>query len=174
MLVQLGQKRASTLLIDAIADCHTKIRTHIDLASRLAGGQAASDEEVRQTAARVVRYFKQGLPVHVRDEEDSLDPRLRALSPNLAQTLDEMTRMHASHEPILAELITIAERIENAPQGREELSPLLGRLLATFGPEMERHLLLEERELLPAVGHLGPSVEAVIRQEIAGRRGSHF
>src|SRR5690606_18929577 len=76
MLHTIGRKSRSERLTEMLADCHARIRSFIALAIA-AGEQQAPPEEVAAACARVERYFVQAFPLHVRDEEDSVLPRLR-------------------------------------------------------------------------------------------------
>src|SRR5690606_27503113 len=76
MYVTIGKKNPKTDLIDALLECHERIRTFIDVAQRIATSPNAPPEEIREAATRVRRYFDEALPRHVADEEQSILPRL--------------------------------------------------------------------------------------------------
>jgi hypothetical protein len=73
MLIKIGSSVAETGdVVDLLLACHERIRFFIDLAIRIADTTDASNEEIREAAARVVRYFSESLPLHVADEEESI------------------------------------------------------------------------------------------------------
>src|SRR5512138_2428637 len=97
MLTRLGPPPPGGDVVDALLDCHQRIREFTSLAVRLAGARGLPDEEIRDAAARVHRYFSVALPLHARDEEESLLPRLEGLDPDVDRELAEMMREHAEH-----------------------------------------------------------------------------
>lgn len=135
--------------------CHDNIR-------HFAGGIVTiealptDDPRIPDAAARILRYFREGLPLHVRDEEESILPRLRTPVASLA----EMCAEHRAHEPLLAAMLPQLEAASRGP------SPIQGgaALLAAF----EAHLRLEETEIFPWLEEIDDP-EAVVR-EIRARR----
>jgi len=125
MLVKIGPPNESADIVDLLVACHDRIRFFIDLAERLAEITDASPQEIREAAARVVRYFSESLPLHIADEEESILPRLAGREPMLDRTLETMCYEHDAHEPQLERLLAIYRRLqeipEELPQVREEL-----------------------------------------------------
>ena len=115
MLLTIGRRRQAVDLPDLLLDCHERIRHFSTLAVRLAR-EDASDDERRGVAAGVARYFEQALPLHVRDEDESILPRLRGrgkgdlrvrlrvwtptrLSAREKQLFDELSKLEAGKAP---------------------------------------------------------------------------
>ena len=59
MLIKIGPSNESSDIVDLLVACHERIRFFIDLALRLGHTTDASPEDVREGAARVVRYFSE-------------------------------------------------------------------------------------------------------------------
>ena len=117
MLHSLGKKpeRDARDVVTRLVDCHARIREMNALAARLAFEEGASDAERSETATRVSRYFTRALPLHVRDEEDSIAPRLAALSADVAAALDRMRADHEAHEAEVSALVAACDAIAKSP-----------------------------------------------------------
>jgi iron-sulfur cluster repair protein YtfE (RIC family) len=148
-----------------ILDCHARVRTFSELAVKLAT-EAASDVELMEAAARVLRYFTQALPLHVADEEQSLAPRLRRFSPETIDALTTMEREHREHERLLAALIESWHRLQSDPGPCAVTADDARRLRQ----EMERHLSAEERLVVPALAQLPPDEQRGFIEELRQRR----
>jgi iron-sulfur cluster repair protein YtfE (RIC family) len=171
MLVKIGPSNESSDIVDLLVACHDRIRFFIDLAGRLAETTGASPEEVREAAARVVRYFSESLPLHIADEEKSILPRLVGREQLLDRTLETMCEEHHNHEPQTERLLAICRRVQNAPeelpQVRAELRGITSRLAADF----KTHLVQEEAVILPAIKRfLSDDDRQSMVQELRARR----
>jgi hemerythrin-like domain-containing protein len=119
----------------------------------------------------VHRYFTLALPLHARDEEESILPRLRGREPALDAELETMAREHRDHERLLATLAAACAELASDPARREEL----GRVAAQAAEELERHfgahLAREETVVFPAVRRLlDRAADAAIVAEIREQR----
>src|SRR5262245_13477398 len=90
-------QRADGDLVDLLLDCHRRIRRFASTARHLADADAVTDAEAREASAATARYFTVALPLHVRDEEDSIVPRLLGRDPQVDAALREMSRQHLDH-----------------------------------------------------------------------------
>ena len=173
MLTRIGRAPVQGDVVDALLDCHQRIRDFTALALRLGTMQGLSDAEIRDAAARVHRYFSSALPLHARDEEESLLPRLEGLDPALDAELAEMMREHAEHGPPTDRLLALCAELQERPG---EL-PRSAARLAAVARELERHfdthLAREERVIFPAIrarldGTTREQIQVEIRQRRAG------
>lgn len=156
---------------DLLLECHERIRRFAALAVALTAWPDPRPEDVADAAARVVRYFEQALPLHVRDEEESIRPRLLAAgSPDLARALEDMAREHDEHEPLLAALLPRWQALALDPARLPALRDDLARDAAALQEMLERHLAAEERLVVPAVRALPPDEAAAIVAELRARR----
>jgi iron-sulfur cluster repair protein YtfE (RIC family) len=114
----------------------------------------------------VHRYFTQALPLHVADEEQSLAPRLRRFAPEAAAALDAMEREHRAHDEVLARLIPAWEALRADPGVRRETLADARRLQA----QLEEHLAVEERLIIPAIARLPADEASAIIAELRARR----
>lgn len=175
-LVQLGLpdsvERADVpeTLTGLLLACHTRIRRFARLALTVGARPELPAAEVRDAAAQCLRYFTEALPLHVRDEEDSLWPRLAGHSPTLDATMAQMRAQHFAHQVRLDALTSALEAVRQRPN-----EPVLHRELAaaasTLETDFEDHLALEESELFPLLDEaLSPEAHEAIIRELRARR----
>lgn len=168
-------RRGDAHAADLLLECHERIRRFAGLARALATWPDPTPQDVSAAAARVLRYFEQALPLHVRDEEESVRPRLLAAASSipfdgLAAALEVMAREHDEHEPLLASLLPRWRALVDDPARLAALREDLARDAAALEEQFERHLALEERLVIPAVRALPPAEAASIVAELRARR----
>jgi hemerythrin-like domain-containing protein len=169
MLTTLGKRsREQPTMRDMLVDCHARIRKFCALAKRLSEG--GPTEQLRDAAAELRRYFGIALPLHIRDEDESIRPRLERLcDPTLAEALDAMTHEHVAADIALAELLEQWDAIAREPSE--------ARCVATYKPTvwLNRHLLAhlndEETRIFPALDCLPRVQWDAIVAEMKSRRG---
>lgn len=169
MLFSIGKRAAASDLVELLLECHTRIRTFTQLAVAVAEHDAPTEAEVLDACQRYERYFTQALPLHVQDEELSLQPRLAGIGRDLDDALAEMQRQHETHGPILAELHAATRALVAAPsESRERVGSAASKLAAEF----DAHLALEERIVFPAIRTWLPArVQEQLMAEFRARRG---
>ncbi len=170
MLVTLGARRASGDGVDLLLECHGRIRQVLAVARRLAAGGDASASEVRDAAARIHRYFAEALPLHVRDEDETVRALLAGAAPAVAAALTQMSAEHEAHLAPLGELLAICAQLETHPEQLDAVVDRLRPLVATLEADLLAHLELEERVIFPALRALPGSARAHLTAEIRGRR----
>lgn len=173
MIHQIGslRRRPPDDIVDALLECHGRIRQFAELGARLAGASDPAVDDVRQTAARVRRYFDEALPLHVADEEHTVVPRLRGLDPSIDAALEQMRREHSAHEAAVAALIAACRELESTPERHRRLRDHLGEVTASLERDFSEHLALEESIIIPAIaGRLGAEERAAMLGELRARR----
>jgi hypothetical protein len=171
MLIGIGRRvePAPDDVVGPLLSCHERIRQFSVMAERLASGRHPPGE-VADAAARVERYFRVALPLHVEDEERSLRPRLLALSdPRLAEALDAMTAEHAAIDALLASLVPRWAELSREPD-RLAVFGDLARDSAELRRVFDAHLAAEERLVFPVVADRLAAEALGIRDEIRARR----
>lgn len=173
MLTRLGKPPAPRDAVALLLECHERIRSFLALARRLATAGAAREDEIRDAAERVRRYFTEALPLHAKDEEESLLPRLRGLDPTVDAALEAMAREHEEHGRPLRALIDACEALARDPKRHGEIAPGM----AATAEELERHfaghLRREEEVIFPAVRRLlDARADSRIVTELRARRGA--
>jgi len=155
-----GEEREGDV-VDSLLTCHRRIRSFLELAARVGrGGDPA--EQVAEACGQIGRYFRDAMPLHVADEEQSILPRLRGRDPAVDQALAAMHEQHSAHEAQLAELLSaVAE-----PASRARIAAAAAALAEALAP----HLELEEAVLFPAIRRLDERELAAIAAEVRARR----
>ncbi len=141
MLTRLGARPAEGDLVDLLLDCHQRIRTFTDLAARLAAAERPAAGEVRDAAARVHRYFSEALPLHARDEEESILPRLAGRDAEVDAALARMRAEHAEHGAPVGAVLGLCAALRDDPSRHAELAPALGVAAAELRRHFDHHLV---------------------------------
>ncbi len=171
-LVQLGRRPKANGLVDVLLECHGRIRSFAQMAERLAVQKEVSPAQVRDAAGQIYRYFSHALALHVRDEEDSILPRLREKDPSVDQALIVMQGEHKEHEAPLGRLLALCEQLQSKPELHPELVAELTGVASDLQRLFDIHLEREERVLFPAlVLYLDGDAQTSILREIRARRG---
>jgi hemerythrin-like domain-containing protein len=170
VLVSLGKRQNSGELVDLLLECHGRIRQFVKLARHTGEGRGLPAADVVEACRRVERYFIEALPLHVRDEEESILPRLSGRSAELDLALHAMRDQHQAHESLLVELLSACRTVREAPTDAGDkvaLADTAQRLEQAFEP----HLALEETLIFPALRTLLVDAErASIQVEMRARR----
>ncbi len=172
MLTRLGAPAAPDDAVGLLLECHDRIRSFLALARRVAEAGPAERDGVPEAASRVRRYFAEALPLHARDEEESILPRLRGREPAVDAELAAMEREHREHGPPLGALVAACAELSRDPARLDELAPTIGRAAEELERHFGEHLRREEAVIFPALRRLlGPADDAAIVREIRARRG---
>jgi iron-sulfur cluster repair protein YtfE (RIC family) len=172
MFISIGQKPKVPVgdVVGLLLECHGRIRSFTALALQLGARDNVPAAELMDGCLRCERYFTEALPLHVRDEEESLLPRLRGLGAELDAALTAMHGEHHAHEGLIDGLLAASRALREAPkdaQRREELARAASRL----GAEMDAHLAREEALIFPAVrALLPPQAQSEVLNELRARR----
>ena len=171
MLHGIGRKpRKEGDLVDALLACHGRIRTFTDLAVTVSERADLAPSDVAESCARIGRYFVEAFPLHVEDEESSLEPRLEGRSPEVDAALGRMRGEHAAHADAVRRLTALSAALAADPSDAEARATL-GAVARSLRPMFEEHLEAEERVLFPALRSLlSPDEERLVRSEMAARR----
>jgi hemerythrin-like domain-containing protein len=159
---------------DILDGCHERIRRQCALIGRIARHLAARgpDAEAREAARNVMRYFDTAGANHHRDEEDDLFPELLGCVPpaELAATRALVGRLRAEHVELDAAWTAMRRVLAGLAQ-RGECT--LGAAAAeAFAQAYERHIALEEAELLPLARRVCDARQvARLGERMARRRG---
>jgi hypothetical protein len=170
-LVRLGRRPAADDLLGLLLACHERIRGFSALAVSLATRADLPAAEVVDGCARLVRYFSEALPLHARDEEESVEPRLRGRSPALDEALRRMADEHQGHVAPLAELLEGWRALGERPDDRALRASLLPPASLLRGA-FEVHLREEEARIFPHLAALPPFERDEAVRELRARRSA--
>jgi hemerythrin-like domain-containing protein len=172
VLTRIGATVTPDDAVGLLLDCHERIRGFLALARRIADAGPADRDGVAEAAARVRRYFAEALPLHARDEEESVLPRLLGKDPAVDAELEEMLREHGAHGPPLRALVDACAALAQDPARHGALAPGLDRAAAELEEHFAAHLRREEAVIFPALRRLlSPAEDAAVVREIRARRG---
>jgi len=149
--------------------CHENVFKHCDMVENLAAHLADKglDQEARQAAAQIHRYFSVAAKQHHEDEEQDLFPRLARQSLKLAELIHTLKQDHQQLDVLWAEL----EPSLAKPAGIEDVKAF-GDLAQRFATAYRDHGRKENSELLEMAQHIFSSEELKqIGQAMAERRG---
>lgn len=176
MLLKLSThpRRDPPGLIDLLEACHQRIRFFIRLCTEVARRGDVPAAESARACADAVRYFREALPFHVADEDESIFPRLVGSSAEVDQALAVLRADHARQEAQIALLLGTLDEVRQQPLD-EGARGRLAAIAAPLETELEEHLLLEERTVFPRIQDvLSDEVQRSILGELRARRGGSF
>lgn len=158
--------------IEILDGCHERIRHHCALIEKIAAHveRSGADAEAREAAFRVVRFFEGAAANHHRDEEEDLFPALHHFAPDLNAARDLMHRLRVDHVRLAVLWADMRARLIAMRQG--DASGLDAATAAAFSTAYDRHIVLEEAELLPLARRcLDAQTVARLGRRMAYRRG---
>lgn len=158
--------------IEILDGCHQRIRHKCAVIERIAERLATTgaDAEAREAAASVARFFETAAADHHRDEEEDLFPVLHHFAPDLNAARDLMYRLRADHARLEALWDDMRARLETVTRG--DVTRLDAATAGAFAAAYERHIALEEAELLPLARRvLDTATVERLGRRMARRRG---
>jgi iron-sulfur cluster repair protein YtfE (RIC family) len=171
MLNAIGSPRAPAEgIVDLLLECHARIRSFSDLAVKLGETRGADPAEIAEAAASVRRYFVEALPLHARDEEESVLPRLAGRDPVVDAALVAMHRDHVGHGEVLDPVLAICAELVASPDRHLELAPALAEAGRRMRAHFEAHLASEEATIFPALAAVADDEQRRMAEELRGRR----
>ena len=156
--------------LEMLAACHDRIEERCELLHRLARHleDAGVDEQARQAASNVMRYFDTAGEHHHQDEEQDLFPRLLKADRDACEAL--VSRLLEEHRQMRNAWAELRETLAKLAGG--EAAPLRPEQVERFTMLYRRHIEHEERELLPAAERLLDRAALIATGEaMAKRRG---
>ena len=155
--------------IGLLRACHEKMQAHCDLLTALIDKEDL-DDEARAAARKVSRYFSQSAPLHHRDEEEDLFPRINRQSLKVAELVHALKKEHEQLDTLWN---NIAPELKKLPA--DGFSDGFKQSAMEFSTLCREHIALENRELLPlASNSLSQQALAEIGESMAARRGVRF
>ncbi len=153
--------------------CHHRLHRMLDLLTRLRAHLETHgpDEQARQAAKDVARYFDQAAPQHHRDEELHVFPALRAMrEPALTALVDRLAADHAAMELGWVNAGRVLRAI--AAGELQTLDVEDAAALDGFGQLYKEHVEAEERVAYPRARRVidAPGL-ASMGAEMQARRG---
>lgn len=173
MMVQLNAPRQTNEdVVALLLECHDRIRRFSSMAVQLASASASEPELIQDAAQRVHRYFSVAMPLHVEDEDKSIQPRLEKDAPEMIiALLQKMNREHERIDAILVELLPVWDELRRDPSHLGEHRNWLQAATRSFESLMMQHLEMEEIALFPLMRRLwNAETQALVVKEMRARR----
>jgi iron-sulfur cluster repair protein YtfE (RIC family) len=156
-----------------LKECHQRIHRFLDITLRLTEQPLDSvpPSEIREAALAVHRYFSQALPLHVHDEEETLQPRLQGRDPVIDTAISTMHKEHAAHELVLLHFLTLVATLAKDPAHHSLLIAELRPIARELRTQLIAHLQIEEQILFPAIARFcDKPTQAAMIEEMRSRR----
>ena len=179
MPVILGAKPENSFdtPLGLLSDCHRRIERFLEQLLRVTEAVRGGvlDAEQREALAVALRYFQQAAPLHTRDEEESLFPRLRAVDSDDARAalaaVDALEADHLEAGKAHAEIDTLGQRWLTEGTLDAAATERMARRLRTLRELYRNHIAIEDSQIFPLAGKaLEPSAITALGREMAARR----
>jgi len=156
--------------------CHERVNRSLELLHRLQAHLADKglDEDARQAARDVLRYFDIAAPLHHQDEElHVFPPLLQGSNPELHKIVNKLMNDHRAMEiRWSAARTTLTKIAECSTQAWAPLTPEQTDSLDRFSALYGEHIADEERIVYPAArSSMAISAIAVMSEDMKRRRG---
>jgi pyridoxamine 5'-phosphate oxidase len=160
--------------LDAIESCHGRIRRQLALLRKLAAHVRfkGADDEARDVAAFLLRFFDTTAANHHDDEEDDLFPAIEHFAPSLELNAVRalLFELRGDHKKFQGRWSDMRPRLAAMAEGGE--GGLTEELAARFDEGYGQHMDFEEREMLPLARRvLPPDAVARLGKSMSRRRG---
>ena len=151
--------------------CHERVERMLRLLRRLRTHlqTVGCDEQARQAAVDVMRYFDQAAPAHHEDEERHVFPALRAAGLH-GETVDRLQREHAEMAELWPRVRELLLRVTEGPW--LPFTPDEDGVMEQYASTYEWHLAAENELVFPtAARQLDAAAQVAMGEEMAARRG---
>jgi hemerythrin-like domain-containing protein len=158
--------------LEMLAACHERIEDRIETLHRLRIHlpQHGCDEQARQAAVNVMRYFDTAGEHHHDDEERDLFPALTAAAQGASELRSLIERLESEHSMMRTLWRRLRTELEAIAAGAS--AQLDARLVEDFSSLYRSHIALEESQLLPAAERVLDAAEKErLGAAMAARRG---
>jgi len=152
--------------------CHTRMLAHCDLLENLVAQARTSelDDAACKAAQDITRYFSSSAPLHHRDEEEDLFPRINRQSLRTADLVHILKKEHRELDTLLESILPELRRMP-ADGFSDTFLGAAGR----FCVLCRAHVNRENMELLPLISSSVSRKElGYIGEAMAQRRGVRF
>jgi hemerythrin-like domain-containing protein len=148
--------------------CHEKVVRFTTLAQRLQAHvrQQGVDEQAREAAQAVLRYFTLAAPLHHADEDDDLFVALRALG-HLTLTA-RIDALQAEHDTLGQQWAEVRPWLEAIAAGQLPSAPEPD--VDGFATRYRDHAHAEESDVYPHAAELSPAALQALADAMVARR----
>jgi hemerythrin-like domain-containing protein len=161
---------------ELMSDCHRRVEMFLGTLNAVAGfnGRQLTEDESR-SLGRALQYFREAAPKHSADEEESLFPRLRALSdPEVRSVFEDLARLEQEHNlaaPLHAEIERLGLNWLRDGKLTQADAAQFQSAVTSLATLYRTHINFEDTILFPLASRMLTSPQkAEIAQEMATRR----
>jgi hemerythrin-like domain-containing protein len=152
--------------IGLLRTCHEKMLAHCERLAALLDSESL-DADAREAARGISRYFSQSAPLHQRDEEQDLFPRINRQSLKIAELVYTLKKEHDTLDALWARIAPVLKSLPD-----DGFNAGFRQTAAEFCMLCSRHIARENSELLPlASNSLSRQTLLEIGEAMAKRRG---
>jgi hemerythrin-like domain-containing protein len=177
MPVQIGAKAHSFANpTGLLSDCHRRVEMFLGMLEAVAEViDRPLTVETRQALESALRYFREAMPKHTADEEESLFPRLRQIQDpqivNVLSRMEELEQEHRSAAPLHAALERLGARYLATGNLSDAEIAEFRNSVASLRSMYKEHIRFEDESVFPlAARMLSDADKLAIADEMAGRR----
>ncbi len=139
--------------LEMLVACHGRVRKFTDTLVRLADHLATHgpDDQARQAATAILRYFEQAAPRHHADEEEDLFPALLQAAgdrPDCTGLRDTVAALTREHEELDAEWQSVRQQLRAVVEGKAADLHADDRA-RRFAQHYQQHAQREESDVYP-------------------------
>lgn len=154
--------------LDVVGEMHLQEREVCALLDRIAAAEWADEEDL----ARVLRFLRMDLPLHLQDEEEDLFPLLRRRCDPEEEIDKVIARLECNHQESLLAAAGAIAILEQAQAASIPLGESDREQLTAFAAHARRHLIVENAIILPiARGNLTLDDLTTLGLRMRQRRG---
>jgi len=177
MPVQIGAKAHSfSDPTGLLSDCHRRIEMFLRVLEAVASViDRPMTEETRAALDPALRYFREAVPQHTADEEESLFPRLRQMHlPDIEAAIQRLEPLE--HDHLLAgSLHAVVEELGQLYLATKSLEPtgveVFRNAIASLVSIYKQHISIEDELVFPLAARLlSGNDKAAMADEMAARR----
>jgi hemerythrin-like domain-containing protein len=160
--------------LELMSACHGRMIAQLETLRRLAAWlpEHGPDEQARQAARGILRYFRTAAVHHHEDEESDVFPRLlvRVAPADRCRAEGLVRSLLADHQELFAAWAVLRERLEAIEAGTA--SNLPDRDVEFFTLQYRNHIECEEAMLFPLLRqYFSPADLAELGRRMSARRG---
>ena len=161
--------------LELMSACHGRMTAQLETLRRLAAWlpEHGADDQARQAARAILRYFRTAAVHHHEDEEADVFPRLleRVGAPDRARAEGLVRSLLADHQELYAAWDALRGRLEAIEAGTP--ADLLDRDVEFFTAQYRNHIQCEEAMLFPLLRRYFSTADlAELGARMSSRRGA--
>jgi len=154
--------------LELLLEFHTRLRSNLRMARVMV--DLTDPRVIRSMAHGLRKFLEDELPLHMDDEEQSVEPRLHARNAALDHALALMDAEHTNDMDYVDQMLGICRQLEHDPYSIPKLRSSLHTTAWQLTGRLEAHMIAEETKIFPALQELPIQERRAITHEMRRRR----